>query len=257
MKKILLGGAAAFAALSLATVANAQVTDGFVGVQYTDFEGADIYGLNGTAAFQLAPMVQAQVDGNITGFDVSGYNSTIWGPTAHLFYDTDSFDGGAFVGYEDLNGPHVWGYGLEGRAALSDNVTLGGIIGQADVDYGSGSVKFQSYSAQLSVFATDNFRIDGSLGVIDGAGGNITVFGLGGEYKLDASPLSFIASYTRAEISGSNGDAFTVGARWTFGGSLKHRDRNSAPFGDVLTNLGGGANGGGALVLGTLSFIDE
>ena len=66
-----------------------------------------------------------------------------------------------------------------------------------------------------------------------GIGGNADLWdvNVGGEYKFANSGWSTFAKYTHSEsddLADLNADAVKVGLRYTFGGSLKDRDRAGA-----------------------------
>ncbi len=255
MKKILFGGAAVLSVMLLASAAGAQqVTTGYVGATYTDVQysggSANIYAARAVGSFNVAKNTELQLDGDVASVDtgIAGLGSqTVWGPTAHLFLDNGGFKGGAFVAYEDFKGANLTGYGLETRFAASDNVSLGliGGLGTISVSGAKGSVDATTLRGEGSYFANDNLRFDASIASFKlnppGAGASITftTYGLGGEWQMAKSPVSFVAGWEHATTSGSSSNSYSVGVRRTFGGSLKMRDRTSSPFNGGSTNYGG------------------
>ncbi len=251
MKTQFWAASAALSAILVASSANAQtVSNGYVGLSYTDIEQAHIIAGRAVGSFDLSKTVELQLDGDIASVDtgISGIGSTtVWGPTAHLFMDKDSFKGGAFLGYEDLDGANLTAYGVEGRIAASDNVSLGLVagLGSINVSGASGSVDVTALRGEASFFQNDNLRWDVSVGSFKlnppgtSADFTFTTYGLGGEYQMMKSPVSFTFGWEHGSISGSSSNAYTLGVRRTFGGSLKDRDRNSAPFNGVGANYGG------------------
>ncbi len=274
MKKILLG-AAALSALSLASAASAQeFSTGYVGASYSTINTGDstsnpktsdanIFAVRGVASFDLAKNLEVQLDGDVASVDLgipSVNNVTVWGPTAHLFMDKDGNKAGAFLGYVDAGDSSVTAYGLEGRIAASDNISLGAVAG-----WGSANSKGTSYNTDLRVyrgeasyFVNDNARIDVSYSnfrtssSVNGSHSRDTtaVFGLSGEFQPMSLPVSFTVGYERPTNSGSSYDAFSVGVRHSFGGTLKDRDRKSSPFHGVLDNNGGASGVLGAALNG-------
>ncbi len=255
MKSILCGATIALSVLLLAGTASAQqVTTGYVGAAYTDvqFSGgsANIYAARAVGSFNLAKNTELQLDGDLASVDTgtTGLGSTtVWGPTAHLFLDNGGAKGGAFVTYEDFNGAHLTGYGLEGRFAASDNVSLGlvGGLGTISVKAAKGSVDVTTLRGEGSYFANDNLRFDASIASLkfnppgSGPSTTFTTYGLGGEWQMMKSPVSFTASWEHGTVSSSSSNAYSIGIRRTFGGSLKMRDRTSSPFNGGSTNYGG------------------
>ena len=65
--------------------------------------------------------------------------------------------------------------------------------------------------------------------------------GVGGEYQLTDSPISFTAGYRHSELNDLDvsEDAFTVGVRYSFGGDLRARDRAGANVGGLDRLFGG------------------
>ena len=270
MKKMLLGGVAAVAAMSLAGVAAAQtVTTGYVGLTYNDIENGSLTSLAGTASLDVAPKLELQVDGNIASLNVPGASSaTIWGPTAHLFLDNGPAKAGVFVGYEDLDYlGNLTDYGVEGRIAVNNMVSAGASIGWGTLGIsGAPDMDVTAYRVEGSVFITNNLRADVNAGNLKydwgPFSGASTFYGLGAEWQLNSYPVSFTAGYTQANstLLGAGTQTWSIGIRRTFGGSLKDRDRTSSPFQDVLGGIGGlgaGFSGIGSVANDVLNCVDD
>lgn len=253
MKRILLSAVATTAVMSFAGAAAAQnFTTGFVGLSYSDIDSANLVSLDGTISLDVAPSVELQLDGNVGTADISGgSNATIWGPTAHLFYDNNTVKGGAYLGYEDLDAlGNLVNYGLEGRIAVNSMVSAGASVGWGKLGIsGAPDMDLSGYRVEGSVFATDNLRADVAIGNVrydwGPFTGDSTYYSLGAEWQLDSYPVSFTAGYTHAnsDFYGAGSNVYSIGIRRTFGGTLKARDRTSSPFQNGLNNAGGlGAN---------------
>ncbi len=258
MKTILLG-AAALAAISLASAANAQTfSTGYVGGSYTTVNTGDskahtndaqIFAVRGVASFELAKNLETQLDGDVAAVDfgIPAYsNVTTWGPTAHVFLDKDGNKIGAFVGYEDAGNDSVTAYGLEARMA-SGPFTFGATAGFGSLNAPGTTYNndLRTYRGQVSYFVNENLRIDvsgDSFRVSNNnrfSKGSLTVFGIGGEFQPMGFPVSLTAGVEQSSVSGHTYDAYTVGVRKSFGGTLKDRDRKSSPFDSVAQNYGG------------------
>jgi hypothetical protein len=98
--------------------------------------------------------------------------------------------------------------------------------------------------AELRYFFTDNFRVNGKVGYanLEGPGGDDDLLsgGVSAEYQLSATPVSFTAGYTHTEFDTADisSDAFSVGIRYNWGGSLKDRDTNGPSFAGLSSLTG-------------------
>ena len=258
MKKLLLAGGASLALSMGAAAAHAQsITTGFIGASYSDVSvsGGDlnVYDVSGTVAFDVADNFEVQIDGHAGSLDYSGPSSsdTIWGPTGHIFYDKDAVKIGAFVGYEDLGdslgtGSNITGYGVEGRWAASDNITVGALAGWGTLSIdGAPDIDLTAYKVDASLFTSDHLRWDLSAThtAFDWGpfSGNAETWAFGGEYQMADKPISFTFGVSNASSGSQASDVRTLslGVRHTIGGSLKDRDRTSSPFSGLPFDLGG------------------
>jgi hypothetical protein len=259
MKRFLLAGAAVVAVSMAATVASAQdVSTGHLGVTYSslnsDVSDLTLIDAQGTVSFNLSDTFELQLDGQVGQINFKGPGSdsaSTWGATAHLFYDNGSFKGGVFYGYEDIgdwNGLSApWsGYGLEGRWAASDTVSIGAVAARGAVKIsGAPDFDLSAIRGEISIFSNDNLRFDVALAQTSADwgpfSGDATIWSAGGEWQMMDQPVSFTFGYSRASSDYSGGDASTwsLGVHRTFGGTLKDRDRNSSPFLGMPLNFGG------------------
>ena len=262
---------AAVSALAMvAGAAHAEQANGYVGFEYNHLNAdfglgdghANVYEGQGAVAMPLSGKFGGQLNLDVDHYDFGdGLNSqTTVAPTGHLFLRDDKGLVGAFVGYEHSDHASLWGAGGEGQIYLSDMVTLGGDAGYAQTTDLPGSAKLDFWAAngKLSLFPSENVRIDAKGGWLrasaDGFGHlNTWNIGLGGEYQFKQVPVSLTAGYEFGETGEILGDklttnTFKVGVRWTFGGSLLQRDRKGAAL-DSVTQIYGGSLGQGVLGL--------
>ncbi len=273
MNKLLLAGAASLALSMGAAAAHAQsITTGFIGASYSDIDlggsGANLYDLSGTVAFDVSDDVEVQLDGHAGSLDPNGAGSsseTLWGPTGHLFFDKGNYKAGVFLGYEDFgdtfgSGTTLTGYGVEGRLAASDNLSVGALAGWATVNIdGSPDLDLTTYKLDASLFSSDHLRWDLSAAHTrfewGPFNGNATTWALGGEYQLEDKPISFTfgIANTASDLAAGDNRTLSVGVRYTIGGSLKDRDRTSSPFAGLPFAFGGI----GGLLAGQASVLQD
>ena len=216
------------AAIALMAAAPAHAEGGYVGGVYgnVDVDGlgdADFYGIEG--AFAGANF---EIDGEFV--DSDDFDSA-FGITGHLFSRNDSHLFGGFLGIDDSNDSTSWRGGVE-AAGYFDRWTLAGAVGFGSND----DLDTDGYgiNAEARVFPTDNVRLQGTLGwtSLDVAGfdEDVMTYGLGGEFQLDAAPVSFGLDWDHsdADVSGIEADTLTARVRWNFGGTLLERDRSGA-----------------------------
>jgi hypothetical protein len=232
---MLIGAMSAIALL--AVVPAAQAGTGYVGAAYNRVnvdtgagdDDADGWGVEGAFAFNATQSLGVQVDAAYT--DADGDDNEAYGLTGHVNARNDSYLFGGFVGIADVGDETVWSVGLEGEKYLG-NVTLAAAAGYANADDSDADI--WGVDGQVRYFLTDNFRIQGSLGWANVEAGavddNAWSAGVGGEYQFASLPVSVFGGYTHAELDDANfdSDAFTVGVRYNFGGTLKDRDRTGA-----------------------------
>lgn len=229
----LIFGAAAILAVALPGIAAAQT--GYVGVTWAnvDPDGGDdddTIGVEGAVAFQGSGSINFEVDGAIADSDQS---DTVWGLTGHVYGRNDDHLFGGFVGFADSDDSTTWTAGLE-AAKYFARWTLAGSLAYANND--DANVDGWGVNAEARVFPTDNFRLQADLGwaSVDagGPGGDDDVwsYGLGGEYQLEAIPVSIALNWAHAEFDDADFgvDTIGVGIRYNWGGTLFDRDRRGA-----------------------------
>lgn len=235
MKSVLISALSAVALLAVAPAANAG--SGYVGAAYTRAEvdtglgddDSDGYGIEGAYAFQATPSLGMQIDGAYT--DADGDDNEAYGITGHVNARNDSYLFGGFVGLSDVADETVWSVGLEGEKYYN-NLTVAAAAGYANADDSDADI--WGVDGQVRYFLNDNFRVQGALGWANVEAGpvddNVWSAGVGGEYQFASFPVSVYGGYSHSEFDDADvsSDAFTIGVRYNFGGSLKDRDRKGA-----------------------------
>jgi hypothetical protein len=229
-------GAAALLAAVVPGVATAQT--GYVGAAYGSIDDgvstADVYGGEGSVAFRASDTITVEVDGSILDGDVPDTATSL---TGHVFGRDDDHLFGGFVGIADSGDSQTWNAGLEANKYFA-NWTLAGTLFYAkndDIDADGYGV-----NAEARWFASDNFRLQGNVGLasanFSGNDDTAVTIGVGGEYQFGASPISIALGYNHTELTDSNDkvDAFWVGIRFNWGGTLRERDRNGASQAGIL-----------------------
>jgi len=242
MKKVLFATAMAVAAL----VSAPALAQGYVGASGTynkvdamgssdhtnwyDVFGAVVAPVNDTFAFQFDGDVSWTNSNNVS-------NDTIPSGNAHFYRETENSKLGAFVGAADVGGT-IWDAGIEGQAFLPSS-NIGGAIGYfKDDDFNVDGWAAQGNGA---LFINDNFDLYGSLGYISASGGGADVTGwkggVGAEYQLSSTPVSFFAEYDHGDINDFDltTDGVTVGVTYSWSGTLRERNHR----GPSLSGLAG------------------
>jgi hypothetical protein len=134
---------------------------------------------------------------------------------------------GGFLGFGDVSDDTFWTIGAEGEYYML-NVTLAAALSYANFDDSDSDA--WGLDGEVRIFPIETLRIEGELGFggVDTPLGDDDVFtiGIGGEYLFDAVPISVFINYEHDEFDETDlsGDAFFIGGRWNFGGTLRVRD---------------------------------
>ena len=249
--KTQLFAAAAVLALAVSAPAFAQNV-GSVGaaVNYTDLNtnGFDGNGtsvkVDGSVAIPTGNWT-VTLNGNVSVNDTDLSDETIASTAAHLTTKIgDTVRVGGFAALSRPSNDTLWAVGGE-ASKYFDKITLNGLVayGQSnDLD----SADLYTARAEARYFVTDDFRLDAGADYskIDGKAANeadIWDVNVGGEYKFANTGWSTFGKYTHTEaedLADLKSDAIKVGFRYTFGGSLKTRDRSGADLIDADTLFG-------------------
>lgn len=239
MKKSVAFLGAAAAALMMAGTAHAE--GGYVGLSYNSNNDTDanVWAVNGAVATS-----NLQFDAGYGRIDLSGSNGDQWNVGAHLFNRSDSWLWGGYVGYENVSGGgsiDEWTVALQTQFYMP-RTTISGNLSYSTMDNFPflGNVHTTEVDGEVRFFGTDNFSIQGNLGWgnldTDVGSGNFWTYGLGAEWQADSFPVSIYAGWnglSSNDLSDSN--AWTVGIRYNWGGTLLQRNRSgpglSSPLG--------------------------
>lgn len=247
--KTKLFAAAAVLAFAVSAPAFAQQV-GSVGaaVNYTDVDtnlasgnGSSVK-IDGSVAIPTASNWTVTLNGDVSISDNDLSDETVASGAVHLTTKIgDSWRVGGFTALSRPSNDTLWAVGGEAHKYL-DKVTLSGLAayGQSnDLDADLYAVR-----GEARYFVTDDFRIDGGLGYskIDAlVEADAWDASLGGEYKFANTGWSTFGKYTHTEsedLADLKSDAVKIGVRYTFGGSLKARDRAGADLIDAGTLFG-------------------
>lgn len=249
--KTQLFAAAAIVAVAVSAPAFAQNV-GSVGaaVNYNDVKatGFDADGTSAKVDANVAIPTGAwtvTLNGNVSVSDNDISDETVASTAAHAttLVAGDTVRVGGFAALSRPSNDTLWAVGAE-ASKYFDKVTLSGVAayGQSnDLDADLWSVR-----ADARYFVADDFRLDAGVGYanIDPKGfssADVWDVNVGGEYKFANSGWSTFAKYTHTEsddLADLNAEAVKVGFRYTFGGSLKTRDRSGADLIDADTLFG-------------------
>jgi hypothetical protein len=258
MKNQLIASAAAVALFAFAGAAQAQ-TVGHVGANYGHTEldagslgdaDADAGQLEGAVRFD-AGSLGAQIDGAVTRFDGDGGDATVWSATGHLNTKLSNGLIGGFVGATTSDDVTLWAVGAEAQVNLAPSTTLYGQVGYGQSD-DLANADFWAGRTELRYFVTDNFKVQGVAGYtkVDADGGDFDIWNVGAEaeYQVAGTPWSVVGGYEHGTIDDLDldSDTFRIGARYTFGGTLRDRDQSGASLGSAA-NLFGGSLGQGVI----------
>ncbi|MGE5565513.1 MAG: outer membrane protein [Parcubacteria group bacterium] len=240
MKKVLFATAMAVVALAAAPA----LAQGYVGASttYSKYDSAgsgdhaNWYDVYGGVVAPLSDAYALQFDGDLgwTNSDAATDDTAASG-NVHLYRETPNSKLGVFAGAADVGGT-IWNAGVEGQAFLPSS-NIGGAIGYVKDD----EFDVDGWAAQANgaVFVTDNFDLYGNLGYASVDGGNVDGWrgGVGAEYQLASTPISFFGEYSHADISDWDykTDNFTVGVTYSWSGTLRERNHR----GPSLSGLSG------------------
>lgn len=253
MKLQLIAAASALVMLSAGGNAAAQTAPiGALSLDYSrnnlEVSGAeadlDVFQAEGGIALRSGGPYSARLDAMLTHFDSDdlGGDATVIGATGHFGVDLDRNSAGLFAGVEHDDEATLWGVGVEGKVN-TDMASLYLQFGYGRADDLDG-VDFWGARAEGNLFLNDNVRLGAHGGYASAnGGGDLDVWnaGVDAEYQFANAPVSAFAGYERGELSDIDltSDTFRIGARFTFGGSLRDRDRAGVGQGSVANLFGG------------------
>jgi hypothetical protein len=242
--KLLATAALVAAAVSAPAFAQATQNTGSIGaaVNYTDVDSKLFNGngssvvIDGSVAIPLKGAWTVTANGDVSISDNDLSDDTVASGAAHLTTKIgDTWRMGGFTALSRPANDTLWAVGGEAHKYLS-NVTLSGLAayGQSnDLDADLYTVR-----GDVRYFVSDNFRLDAGAAwsrIDTNLNADLWDVNVGGEYKFASSGWSTFAKYTHSEsddLADLKADAVKIGLRYTFGGSLKDRDRAGA---DLVT----------------------
>jgi hypothetical protein len=241
---------AAVAASALTAPAYAQTgATGYVGAAYNDAEASTPLGDIETDGFGIEGALALAPGGGTLGFDLnadytdSDDSDSTSSLTGHVYAKGANGKFGGFVGIADVSDETVWSVGVEGQHNFTPMFTGAGALAYASADDSDADLFGADGEGRL--FLSDNARLDLKLGYVDidsalGDDSALSV-GAGGEFQFASAPISLFGGYRHTEFDDSDVDvdAFTIGARWNFGGSLRERNDSGPSFGGLSTVASG------------------
>lgn len=230
MKKFLVG-AVATAAILAPGLASAD-TNAVVGFQYTgaeiDSTDWDQYGINGAFSHDFAGGTYIQFDAASERVDLSGCCFSTGYAAAHYGVRNDSYAFGGFVSFDELFIYSGLGYGVEGQWYLPNMVFNGSV---AYTDFSDLDVSTTSASIDGSYFFSPNLSVTGAVTMADDElyGDDLTIWGLGGEYRFANHPVSIELGYRQGEVFGEDTSAWTIGFNIDLGADSLYDRATSGP----------------------------
>lgn len=231
--------------LLLATPALAAPA-GYVGGNYVHSQSdpgnadADGWAVDGSVALDTGSALGVALNANVGDDDVSDSN---WGLGGHVFTRMGTGLVGGFAKYLDGgNNAEAWAFGAEGQYNFT-GFTAGAAATWLNPDNSSIYDSAWGIDGQAKIYATDNLRLSGNVGYGDYDGAisafddKTWTFGAGAEWQLASLPISLVGDYAHVDYDRANvqSDAFRLGARYTWGGSLKERNDTGADLHTIST----------------------
>lgn len=230
--------AAAVSAPAFAQTANGNIGSIGAAVNYTDVDTKTFDGdgtstvIDGSVAIPLKGAWTVTANGEVSISDNDLSDETVASGAAHLTTKIgDSWRVGGFTALSRPANDTVWAVGGEAHKYLS-KTTLSALAayGQSnDLDADLYTVR-----GEARYFVTDNFRLNAGAAwsrIETNVNADLWDVNVGGEYKLANNGWSAFGKYVHSEsddLADLKSDAVKIGVRYTFGGSLKDRDRAGA-----------------------------
>lgn len=241
MRNLILGVAAlvAVAAPGVAMAQTGYVDASYISSEVDDGGDADGYRVGGAVAFD-AHALGVQLDADIGSLEADGgADADFWNVGGHVYTRNSTYLLGGFASYGNVDGggddADYWTVGAEGQYYLA-RTTLNAAISYSQAD--DADLDVTGVDVGVRHFITDNFALDGGVGYANadaggGADADIIALNVGAEYQFDAYPVSIFGGYQRTDVDDFDleGNSFTVGVRYNFGGTLFDRDRSGASLG--------------------------
>lgn len=246
MKLRMFATAAVVAAAAVAAPAFAQ-TVGSVGVsaaqtEVEDFDG-QTYAIDGNVAFKANENWTVTINGALSTNDGDlGDDTAFTGGVAATYAGSD-WRVGPYIQGSDAGDATLWNGGVVAQKYL-ENVTLSGAVSYGQID--DVDADLWAINGDVRYFVSDNFRLNAGLGFAkidtDFGDADLWTAGVGAEYQFASTPWSIFGGYDHVELSDVDvsADTFKIGARYSFGGDLKARDRAGADLPNIASAFTGG-----------------
>ncbi len=229
MLKLLLS-AAALAAITLPAAAE---TTGSVGISLTNNEydsgfDYDTWQLEGSVFHRVAGPWAVQVEGRYEEVDYSFFEDEGQHIAIHGLWASDTFTLGAFAGQGEVFSDIDF-YGAEG-AYRAENWTFTGSMILSEL---GSSTDYDRYRLGAKYFFGDNLLVGGGIAWTELGSSDWETYDLGAEYRLGTLPITLTGGYLSQTGDFIEVDAWTIGARWDFGGATLRDSDRTAPIADV------------------------
>ncbi|NEX95176.1 outer membrane beta-barrel protein [Caulobacter sp. 17J65-9] len=245
MKTLLTASAAAVAlfAAAPAFAGSGQLDASYGQIEVPYGDNIDALSIGGAATTEIASGWNIQGDATVKRLSQDGDAFQYTDAGLHLFTRNDAWTAGVYADTTDMSMMSAWGLGVEG-AYNFDKVTVDGSLGYNTIEVFGTDLDGWNVTAGATYFVTDNLAFGADLGRMEVEDMELNTWTLSGEWKPEASPVSFYAEYNEKQLE-TFGDfdvnTWTLGVRWTFGAdSLKSRERSGASlkgglnFSDIL-----------------------
>ncbi len=239
MKLRMFATAAVVAAAAVAAPAFAQDAVGSAGLsvahteidtKLVDLDG-QTYTLDGSVAVKATENWTLSLGANLGTADGDLGDDTAFGLNGAFTYNGGDWRVGPTVGFTSIGDESLWTVGGVAQKYF-DKVTLTGAINYGQADELDADI--WSVNGDVRYFVSDNFRLNAGAGFAkvdtDQGDADLWTAGVGAEYQFASTPWSVFGGYDHVELKDFDvsADTFKIGARYTFGGDLKARDRAGA-----------------------------
>jgi len=239
---------ALFAAAAALMAASPAAANGYLGLEYgtgsIDLGGPDsdseLWQGEGAFGFGGSGGWGGQIDGSVGNieFDAGG-DADVYTLAGHLWFGGSGWRLGGVIATANLDDGTTevedFVYGIEGTYDFGPNTVLISSLTTGESETSGADADTWNWDAGVNFYPSPNIRIGGFFGVgnVDsGVDADTTSFGINGEFQPWSAPVSITLGWNSFEIDDIdlNSDAFTIGARWNFGGGTVRDRDNSTPF---------------------------
>jgi hypothetical protein len=247
MRKHLMSAALAVALITPgAALAQSGHLDASYGNHTYDFGGpefeVDVASIGGQVAFGELPL-GVQIDGRYANWGGDADNVGVWGLGAHVYKRSETWLIGAYVGYDDADDFNIasWTGAIEAQYYLPRSTVSGVLSYSEQEDQGYAITLLEG---EYRHFVADNFSLHGALGFGQGdisttTDPNVWSAEIGAEYQFAEMPVSVFGGYRYGLVDFDPGEietnAFSVGIRYNWGGTLMDRNRRGAGLNRVVS----------------------